>query len=155
MSVSDADAISVASDAATIFNSEEDEEILVTLGEVSGIGNDTSDDVSNSDASNNDNKEKEEDVFCWATREIMNRMSKKLGMATMEDCRFHSFFGVWKVIAKMVWDMLWEGSLHPEKSKPNHLLWAFYFLKVYPREGPGYSAVGGSKGAINPKIMHK
>ncbi len=27
--------------------------------------------------------------------------------------------------------MLGEGGLHPEKSKPTHLLWALYFLKVY------------------------
>jgi hypothetical protein len=55
----------------------------------------------------------------------------------------------------MVWDMLGEGGLRPEKSKPKHLLWALYFLKVYPREGPVCSAIGGSKGAINPKTMRK
>jgi hypothetical protein len=49
--------------------------------------------------------------------------------------------------------MLGEGDLCPKNSKPKHLLWALCFLKVYPREGPGYSAVGGSKGAIDPKTM--
>jgi hypothetical protein len=51
--------------------------------------------------------------------------------------------------------MLGEGGLHPKKCKPKHLLWALYFLKVYPREGPGCSAVGRSKGATNPKTMQK
>jgi hypothetical protein len=51
--------------------------------------------------------------------------------------------------------MLGEGSLHPKKSKLKHLLWALYFMKVSPREGPGCSAVGGSKGSINPKTMRK
>jgi hypothetical protein len=54
-----------------------------------------------------------------------------------------------------VWSMLGEGGLRPKNSKPKHLLWALYFLKVYPREGPGYSTVGGSKGAIDPKTMQK
>ncbi len=54
-----------------------------------------------------------------------------------------------------VWSMLGEGGLRPENSEPKHLLWALYFLKVYPREGPRCSAVGGSKGAIDPKIMRK
>ena len=55
----------------------------------------------------------------------------------------------------MVGDMLGEGGLHPKKSKPKHLLWALYFMNVYPSEGPGCSAVGGSKGAIGPKTMQK
>ena len=48
-----------------------------------------------------------------------------------------------------------EGNLLPEKSRPKHLLWSLYFLKVYPREGPGCSAVGGSGGAIDPKTLRK
>ena len=51
--------------------------------------------------------------------------------------------------------MLGEGGLCPEKIKPKHLLWKLYFLKVYPREGPGCAAVGGSRGAVDPKTMHK
>ncbi len=54
-----------------------------------------------------------------------------------------------------VWSMLVEGGLHPKNSKPKHLLWALYFLKVYSREGPLCSTVGGSKDAINPKTMQK
>ncbi len=91
----------------------------------------------------------------WAAREIMNQTTKKLGTAAMEDRRFRSFFGARKEIIEMVWNRLREGSLCPEKSKPKHLLWALYFLKVYPREGPGCSAVGGLKGAIDPKTVHK
>ena len=53
----------------------------------------------------------------------------------------------------MVWDMLEEGGLLPEKGKPKHLLWALNFLKCYPKEGPGCATVGGSKGAIDPKTM--
>jgi hypothetical protein len=51
--------------------------------------------------------------------------------------------------------MLVESHLLPEKSKPKHLLWTLYFLKVYPREGPKFSTVGGLKGAVNPNTMQK
>ena len=50
----------------------------------------------------------------------------------MEDRRFRSFFGVRFEIIHMAWDMLGEGGICPEKSKPKHLLWTLYFLKVYP-----------------------
>jgi hypothetical protein len=73
----------------------------------------------------------------------------------MEDRQFRSFFSARQEIVKMVWDMLGEGGLHPKKSKPKHLLWALYFMNVYPSEGPGCSAVGGSKGAIDPKTIGK
>ena len=55
----------------------------------------------------------------------------------------------------MVWDMLVEGGLLPKNGKPKHLLWTLYFLKCYPKEGPGCTAVGASKGAIDPKTMRK
>ena len=48
-----------------------------------------------------------------------------------------------------------EGGLLPEKSRPKHLLWTLYFLKVYPREAAGCSAVGGGGGAIDPKTLRK
>ncbi len=85
----------------------------------------------------------------------MNRTNKKIGMAAMEERQFRSFFGAWNEIVLKVWSMLGEGGLHSKNSKPKNLLWGLYFLKVYPREGPGCSAVGGSKGAINPKTMQK
>ncbi len=88
-------------------------------------------------------------------QEIMNRLTKKLGMAAIEDRQLCSFFGVRKEFVLKVWSMLGEGGLHSEKSKPTHLLWALYFLKVYPGEGAGCSAVQGLKGAINSKTMRK
>jgi hypothetical protein len=48
-----------------------------------------------------------------------------------------------------------EDGLRPKKSKPKHLLWTLYFLKVYPREAPGCSAVSGTKGATDPKTLQK
>jgi hypothetical protein len=111
--------------------------------------------MNNDYASNDKDKEMEVEVFFRDTRGIVNQTSLKIGTAGMEDCLFCSFFGAKQDIVKMVWDMLGEGGLRPEKSKPKHLLWALYFMKVYPREGLGCSTVGGSKDAIDPKTMQK
>jgi hypothetical protein len=86
----------------------------------------------------------------------MNRTSQKVGTVAIKDHQFCSFFGAWMEIAPVVvWDMLEEGGLCPDKSHSKHLLWMLYFLKVYPSEGPRCSAVGGLKGAIEPKTMRK
>jgi hypothetical protein len=73
----------------------------------------------------------------------------------MEDRRFRGLFGARIKIILKVWMMFLEDGLHPKKSKPKHLLWTLYFLRVYPREAPSCSAVGGSKGAIDPKTLRK
>jgi hypothetical protein len=104
----------------------------------------TNNDYDDDDMSNNKDKEMDADVFFWAARVIMNRSNKNIGTAAMEDRQFRSFFYVRQDINEMVWDILGEGGLHPKKSKPKHLLWALYFMKVYPREDPRCSAVSGS-----------
>jgi hypothetical protein len=118
---------------------------------------DTRDDDDDNGGGNNgsDGKETEDAAFHRAAREIMNRVGRRVGTAAMEDHRFRSFFGVRFEIVHMVWDMLGEGGLCPEKSELKHLLWTLYFLKVYPREGPGCAAVGGSRGAVDPMTMRK
>ncbi len=131
------------------------------MGEVSDVvDNDSTtvvDDVTsndNNDMSNNDN-ETMDTVFFHAARDIMNRVRRKVGTATREDRRFCEHFDAPFVIVQMVWDMLEEGGLLPEQGKPKHLLWALYFLKCYPEEGPGCAVVGETKGAIDPKSMRK
>jgi len=114
---------------------------------------DDKDEGSGDDGSNG--KETEDAAFHCAAREIMNRAGRRVGTAAMEDRRFRSFFGAQFEIVCMVWDMLGEGGLRPEKSEPKHLLWTLYFLKVYPQEGPGCPTVGGSRGAFDPKTMRK
>jgi len=48
-------------------------------------------------------------------------------LAAREDHRFCEHFGTPFAIVRMVWDMLVEGGLLPEKGKPKHLLWMLYF----------------------------
>jgi hypothetical protein len=132
-----------------------------TMGEVSDVVDDdnttivddnTSDDYG--ETSDDDNETVDPVFFCDA-RDIMNRLRGKVGMAAREDRRFREHFGASFAIVQMVWDMLEEEGLLPEKDEPKHLLWALYFLKCYPKEGPSCTIVGGSKGAIDPKTMHK
>ena len=49
--------------------------------------------------------------------------------------------------------MLYESGLLPDNGQPKHLLWACYFLKVYPKQAAGCSVVGGTSGAVDPKTM--
>jgi hypothetical protein len=53
------------------------------------------------------------------------------------------------------WDLLERDSLLPEGGRPKHLLWALHFMKVYPKQSPGCSAVGASAGAVNSKTHRK
>ena len=95
------------------------------------------------------------DVFFRVAWDIQNRTSRIVGSAEMEDRRSRKLFGACMEIVVHLWEMMEEDNLLPKKSKPKHLLWTLYFLKVYPREGPGCSAVGGSGGAVNPKTLQK
>jgi len=117
---------------------------------------DKSDDESDDDDDdNNEEGETLDDAFHCAARDIMNQTSRKVGSAAREDRRFHEHFGAPFAIVRMVWDMIVEGGLLPEKGKPKHLLWMLYFLKCYPKESPGCATVGGLRGAIDPKTMRK
>ena len=118
-----------------------------------------SDDDVSTDGSAGDVSEEEEEgldaVLFRAAREIQNRSSRRVGTASMEEQHFREFFGTNSFVAGLVWDMLGEKGLCPEKSKPKHLLWTLYFLKVYPKQSPGCSTVGASGGAVDPKTMRK
>jgi hypothetical protein len=149
--------IAAAADAIN-YPDDDDEWSSSTSEEVSDISvasSDDSDNGSDNDDDDEDDGDAEEAVFLCDARDIQNRTSRSVGTAAMEDRRFRGLFGARIEIVLKVWLMLGEGGLHPKKSKPKHLLWTLYFLKAYPREAPGCSAVGGSKGAIDPKTLRK
>ena len=139
------------------YSDDNDEESSASeeVSDISVASSDDSDDGSDDDDDDEDDGDAEEAVFLRDARDIQNRTSRSVGTAAMEDRRFRGLFGARIEIVLKVWLMLGEGGLRPEKSKPKHLLWTLYFLKVYPREAPGCSAVGGSKGAIDPKTFRK
>jgi hypothetical protein len=142
-----------AAAAEDINYSDDDDEESSASEEVSDNSVASSNDAydGSDDSDDEDDGDAEEAVFLRNARDIQNRTSRSVGTAAMEDRRFRGLFGARIEIVLKVWLMLGEGGLRPEKSKPKHLLWMLYFLKVYQREAPGCSAVGGSKGAIDPK----
>ena len=66
-----------------------------------------------------------------------------------------SFFGTSVLVIEKIWELLERNSLLPEGCHPKHLLWAFHFMKVYPKQSQGCSAVGASAGAVDPKTHRK
>ena len=152
--------------AAAVFDHDDGDnmvgEVSGTVGVVTAVIDDESsddnsgeDDDSGDDGEVDDGDETIDAVLFRSAKEIMNRTGRKVGTAGREDRRFREHFGAPFAIVRKVWGMLVEGNLVPEKSSPKHLLWTLYFLKCYPKEGPGCAAVGGAKGAIDPKTMRK
>jgi hypothetical protein len=88
-------------------------------------------------------------------RDIQNRASHRVGAATTETRHFLEFFGTNVLVVKKVWELLERDSLLPEGGRPKHLLWALYFMKVYPKQSLGCSAVGASAGTVDPKTHRK
>jgi len=71
-----------------------------------------------------------------ATWDIQNRVSRAVGTARREARHFREFFGT-----------------RIKAVETKHLLWSLYFLKVYPKQGPGCSVVGGCTGTVDPKTL--
>ncbi len=88
-------------------------------------------------------------------RDIQNRASHCVGAGMTETRHFREFFGTSVLIVEKVWELLEKDSLLPEGGRPKHLLWALHFMKVYPKQSPGCSAVGASAGAVDPKTHCK
>jgi hypothetical protein len=93
--------------------------------------------------------------FMVLARDIQNRGARRIGTDPMEARHFREFFGISIVVVEKVWELLERDSILPEGSDPKHLLWALYFMKVYPKQGPGCAVVGASHGAVAPKTYHK
>jgi hypothetical protein len=88
-------------------------------------------------------------------RDIQNRVSHHVCAATTETRHFHEFFGTSVLVVEKTWELLCRDSLLPEGGCPKHLLWSLHFMKVYPKQSPGCSAVGTSAGAVDPKTHRK
>ena len=88
-------------------------------------------------------------------RDIQNRASRGIGSDAAEARRFREFFGTTLRVVETLWSLLLREEIRPSGGRPWHLLWALYFLKVYPKEGPGCAVVGGGGGGIDPKTHRK
>ena len=86
---------------------------------------------------------------------LQNCNGQFMGADATEDHWFHAFFGCGAKIAFSAWNLLIEYILLSEEAAIVHLLWALFFMKVYPTEEPTCDTAGGHGGAIDPKTLCK
>jgi hypothetical protein len=72
-----------------------------------------------------------------------------------EERTFREFFGTTKVVVAKLWDLLSQWQMIPEDGTTNHIMWALFFMREYPKEAVTCSTVGGLGGAIDPKTLRK
>jgi hypothetical protein len=92
--------------------------------------------------------------FRSAGRDIQNR-SRRERCDFVEGRSFKEYFGTTATIVCLLWRLLVQHDLLPKKAQVKHLLWALFFMKVYPKQEPACSIAGGSNGAVDPKTFRK
>lgn len=95
------------------------------------------------------------DDFYKIGKELQNRSGQNLAANASENRRFREFFGTGANVALIAWQLLVYYDLVPESGLILHMLWGMFFMKVYPKQGPGSAAAGGSNGAIDVKTWRK
>jgi hypothetical protein len=93
--------------------------------------------------------------FLLGGKDIQNKVERSICSAGTEESHFCEFFGTGPPVVSKLWIMIADQDvLHPE-GEIKHLLWTLHFLKAYPRQSAVCSMVGGSTGAIDPKMFRK
>jgi hypothetical protein len=75
--------------------------------------------------------------FAGIARNIQNRSSHHVGSELKEARLFRKFFRTSVRVVKILWELVVCNKLRPRGRRLEHLLWALYFMKVYPKQGPG------------------
>ena len=88
-------------------------------------------------------------------RDIQNRVPSRVLSEKTEERLFREFFGTSVRLVNSLREFLVRDRFLPQGGRPQHLLWALYFMKVYPKQGPGCAVVGASQGAVDPKTHRK
>lgn len=68
------------------------------------------------------------------------KLIRKSSALAAQSRRFQAFFSVSSRVCAIIWNAF--GSLLPKDAMPEHLLWAFLFLKVYSTEHLNCSITG-------------
>ena len=92
--------------------------------------------------------------FILTGKNIQNK-SGRSGAPLTEVRAFREFFGTTAVVVAKLWSLLLQRDMIPEQGRTNHLMWALFFMRAYPKEGVTCATVGGSGGAIDPKTLRK
>ncbi len=92
--------------------------------------------------------------FILIGKDIQNK-SGQSGAPLTEVRAFREFFGMTAVVVAMLWSFLLQRDMIPEQGRTNHLTWALFFMRAYPKVGVTCATVGGSGGAIDPKTLRE
>ena len=88
-------------------------------------------------------------------QEIQNRSKMRVGSDLSEDMRFRAYFVCSPEVALISWNMMDAHGLTPDGGQLVHMLWALYFMMVYP----GATVAGGTLGdegkAVDPTTLSK
>ena len=98
------------------------------------------------------NTEPTPEDFVLIGKDIQNK-SGRSGAPLTEVRAFREFFGTTAVVVAKLWSLLSQRDMIPEQGRTNHLMWALFFMRAYPKEGVTCATVGGSGGAIDPKTF--
>jgi hypothetical protein len=93
--------------------------------------------------------------FADIARDIQNRASCRVRSESTKAWLFRKFFGMSVRVVEILWELVVCDKLQPGGGHPEHLLWMLFFMKVYPKQGPGWLVVGASASAVNPKTHRK
>ena len=93
--------------------------------------------------------------FLLIGKDIQNKSGRGIGSLLTEERTFREFFGTTKVVVAKLWDLLSQWQMIPEDGTTNHIMWALFFMRAYPKEAGTCSTVGGLGGAIDPKTLRK
>ena len=99
------------------------------------------------------NTEPTPEDFVLIGKDIQNKSGRSIGSAAEEERAFREFFGMTAPVVTALWKLLAEHTLIPEEGTIKHLLWTLHFVRAYPKQAVACSTVGGSGGAIDPKML--
>jgi hypothetical protein len=91
--------------------------------------------------------------FILNGKDIQNKSSRSIGLSLTEEQAFRKFVGTTAVVVAKLWSFLLQRDMIPEEGTANHIMWAHFFMSLYPKEGVTCSMVGGLGGAIDPKTL--
>ncbi len=75
--------------------------------------------------------------FADIARDIQNRASCRVRSESTKAWLFRKFFGMSVRVVEILWELVVCDKLQPGGGHPEHLLWMLFFMKVYPKQGPG------------------
>jgi len=93
-------------------------------------------------------------LFIKAAENIIKRQHTDTKTRQFEE-DWLGHFGTMPPQCVWIWNMLNPRDTIGSNAEPSHLLWALYFLRVYPTETNGRSAVAPAVGKVDKKTWRK